>query len=518
MKDVGSKSPFTRSAWPFGCLAVGAFFGASVVAHATGLTLAPEFSDHAVLQREKPVPIWGTAAAGETVSVSFGGQIATGTTTSAGRWQVMLHPLPANDRGRELTVTSGSESLTRSDILVGEVWLCSGQSNMEWPLRLAKDAATELPQANAPWLRELASDKRPSDDPLDTLATQRGWVVATPQTAGDFTAVGYFFAQALHRRLGVPVGLVYAAWGGTPIEPWVPKPTLEKSIAWPEFERNWREALKTFPQAQRDYPALDQAWRNADEESRRTGKPNPLPWPHPPVGPGTAYAPGDLYNGMIHPLAPYAVRGIVWYQGESNVGRAREYADLFPAMIRDWRTLWADPKLPFLFVQLPNFADANPADTTWAELRHAQEAALALPNTGMAVTIDLGEAHNLHPTDKRPVGERLERVAAARVYGAHIEWSGPTVRAVRRDGEAMEVRFDHAAGLTLRGNGAGFELAGTDGIFAAAKAAVQGNTVRVSAPAVPRPTHIRYAWANQPAVSLYNAAGLPAAPFEARVQ
>lgn len=514
MNGLIIKFPASNGVGRFRRLAFGILLGVPLFGRAAGLTLAPEFTDHAVLQRDQPIPIWGTAAAGQKVSVSFADQTKTTVATADARWRVTLDPLPADASGRALKVRSGSESIVRSDLLVGEVWLCAGQSNMEWPLRLAKGADRELSRADPPWLRELASDKRPSDDPVETFATPHGWVVASPNTAGDFTAVGYFFAQALHRRLGVPIGLIYAAWGGTPIESWVPKPTLEKSSAWPEFRKNWLEALETFPQAQRDYPARDKAWRAADEESRRTGKPNPLPWPHPPVGPGTAYAPGDLYNGMIHPLAPYALRGILWYQGESNVGHPREYAELFPAMIRDWRTLWSDPPLPFLFVQLPNFADANPADTAWAELRRAQEAALALPNTAMVVTIDLGEAHNLHPTDKRPVGERLERVAAARVYGADVEWSGPTVRAIRRDGAAVVVSFDHAEGLALHGAASGFELAGADGQFVGATATVQGATVRVSTPGVPQPVSIRYAWANQPNAALYNGAGLPAVPFD----
>ncbi len=481
-------------------------------------SLAPAFSDHAVLQRHQPVPVWGTAPAGQTIVVALGPQRKSAIASADGRWQVTLDPLRADDRPQTLTATCQATTLTRTDILVGEVWLCSGQSNMEWPLRLAKGAAEALPQANEPWLRELASDKRPSDTPAAVLATDRGWVVATPGTAGDFTAVGYFFAQALHRRLGVPIGLVYAAWGGTPIESWVPQPTLEHSSAWPEFEKQWREALRVFPQRQREYPALDRAWRAADEESRRTGQPNSLPWPHPPVGPGTAYAPGGLFNGMIHPLAPYALRGILWYQGESNVGHARDYADLFPAMIRDWRALWARPALPFVFVQLPNYADGNPGGTGWAELREAQRAALALPNTAMVVTIDLGEANNLHPTDKRSVGERLEHVVAGRLFGADVEWSGPTVRAATRDGDTVRLRFDHAAGLQLRGTASGFELAGADGKFVAATARVDGDSVTLTAAGVSTPVTVRYAWANQPVSSLYNAAGLPAVPFQLAVQ
>jgi sialate O-acetylesterase len=312
----------------------------------------------------------------------------------------------------------------------------------------------------------------------------------------------------------VPVGIIHSSWGGTPIESWIAEPILRTTKAWPRFNTEWQEALKTFPEKMAAYPALDTAWRKADEASRATGKPNPLPWPHPPVGPGTAYAPGGLFNGMIVPLIPYAIRGALWYQGESNVGRAGEYAELFPAMIRDWRKSWGEGNFPFLYVQLPNYADGNPAGRKWAELREAQDAALKLPDVGVAVTIDVGEANNLHPTNKLPVGERLAAAAEAGVYRLAVEGRGPTFDSVQREGHTMRVRFTHAENiLTKETPVPGFEIAGADRVFHSADAVVEGETVVVSSADVTDPVAVRYAWTNSPGVSLYNGAQLPAAPF-----
>ena len=483
------------------------------IAMANSLSLAPQFTDHAVLQRDKPVPVWGEAQAGGEVVVTFAGQTCRASASASGRWQITLTPMSASAKAQPLTATCGAEKIVREDVVIGEVWLCSGQSNMEWPLNLAR-GGTEAGKQTFPWLRQLHIAKRPADAPAESVSCPAGWVVFSPDTFGDFTAVGFFFAQTLHARLGVPIGVVNASWGGTPQESWSSRETLQRSLAWLEFERTWSQALKEFDQKQREYPELDRLWRAADEESRRTGQPNPLPWPHPPVGPGTAYAPGALFNGMISPFAPYALRGVLWYQGESNIGHPREFADLFPALVGDWRRLWSEPALPFFYVQIPNYADHDPAGTAWAELREAQRSALTLPGTGMIVAIDLGEAGNIHPTDKRPVGDRLAKLAAARCYGLSEEWSGPVVRRVARDGSALVLEFDHATGLELRGDASGFSVAGADGKFATAAATLQGQKILLTAPAVTRPISVRYAWANQPAVSLYNAAGLPAAPFQ----
>ncbi len=482
--------------------------------------LAPPFTDHAVLQRNVPVPVWGRAAPGEKIAVHYRGQKLKTSAGPDGRWSVHLAPMPASTAGTDFIV-AGANTVTLHDVVVGEVWLASGQSNMEWPLSLARNGKEAVAAANFPLVRHLKVERSPSDLPADTVKTG-GWQTATPGTAGGFSAVGYFFARELAQKLGVPVGIIHSSWGGAPIESWLAEPVLRATKAWPGFSAQWQEALKVFPQKQAEYPALDTAWRKADEEARVTGKKNTLPWPHPPIGPGTAYAPGGLFNGMILPLAPYALRGVLWYQAESNVGHPAEYPELFTAMIKSWRTAWSEGRpstrpqqaFPFYFVQLPNYADGDAGGRKWAELREAQTAALALPNTGMAVTIDTGEPDNLHPTNKQPVGERLALVAEANTYGLAVEWSGPLFQSAARDGAALRVKYTHAAGLTsLVTPPTGFEVAGADKIFHPATVLIEGETVVVSAPEAPEPVAMRYAWTNSPAVSLYNGAGLPAAPF-----
>jgi sialate O-acetylesterase len=473
---------------------------------------APPFTDHAVLQRDVAVPVWGRAAPGEKITVRHRGQKLETTAGPDGRWAVQLAPMPASAEGTDLVI-SGTDTVTLHDVVVGEVWLASGQSNMEWPLSLARNGPGEVAAAHSPLIRHLSVVHSPSDLPTDTVKTG-GWQTATPGTAGKFSAIGYFFARALVERLSVPVGIIHGSWGGTPIESWLAEPVLRTTRAWPRFNQEWQKALKVFPQKKAEYPALDAAWRKADEAQRATGQPNPLPWPHPPVGPGTAYAPGALFNGMILPFAPFALRGVLWYQGESNVGQEAEYRELFPAMIRDWRAHWPQGDFPFYFVQIQNFADRDAGGRKWAALREAQTAALALPNTGMAVSIDVGEPDNLHPTNKQPVGERLALIAEAKLHGLPVEWSGPVFQSATREGLALRVKFTHAAGLVLRPiPPGGFEVAGTSKVFHAALARVEGEDVLVSSPDVTRPIAVRYAWTNSPPVSLYNGAGLPAVPF-----
>ncbi len=498
-----------RSSFPL--VAILALLGATC--SVAGIELAPPFTDHAVLQREATVPVWGHADPGEKITVSFHGQIVHSTADAKGHWTVRLKPMPADANGADLSI-NGKTSVILHDVVIGEVWLASGQSNMEWPLNRTRDSSAEIARANSPLIRHLRVDHIPSDTPTDTVKTS-GWKVSSSDTAGDFTAVGYFFARELSAKLHVPVGIIHSSWGGTPIESWIGESILKTSKAWPRFEKEWEEAVKVFPQKKADYAALDAAWRKADEESRSTGKPNPLPWPHPPVGPGTAYAPGGLFNGMILPMAPYALRGALWYQGESNVGRAGEYSELLPALISNWRKTWGQKEYAFLVVQLPNYTDHNPTGRNWAELREAQTAALPLPGASVAVTIDGDEPDNLHSTNKKPVGDRLAFAAEANVYKIpNVEGSGPQFLSAKREGGAIRVQFSHAKGLNAKTNPAGgFEIAGEDRIFHPASAIIENETVVVSSPEVKDPAAVRYAFTNAPSASLYNAAGLPAGPF-----
>ncbi len=442
--------------------------------------LAPLFQDHAVLQREKPVPVWGRAAPGEHVSVSFAGQTVGATAGPEGRWIAVLAPLAENASGADLTVGGKTASVTLHDIVVGEVWLCSGQSNMEFavddgsPAYRVDNAAAEVAAARYPLIRHFKVARQAAPVPMESAPGE--WSPCSPQTVGRFTAVGYFFARDLFVRLGVPIGIVNSTWAGTPIEAWM-SPAALASVPGSPGGRSFAGA------------------------DPRGGDPS---------------APSSLFNGMIQPLLPYAIRGAVWYQGEGDAGRAPLYALQFPALINAWRSHFGEGDFPFLWVQLANFSPKGegPADQ-WAYLREAQARALALPSTGQAVAIDIGDPANMHPRNKREVGRRLALIAKAEVYSIPVDYSGPVFSSATGEGPAIRVQFRFAAdGLTASGRPLqSFEVAGADRVFHPASAAIRGDSVIVRSPAVAQPVAVRYAWRNAPDANLYNGAGLPAAPF-----
>lgn len=479
------------------------------------VSLAPLFSDHLVLQRDKPVPVWGHASPGETITVKFGAQTVGATATADGRWIVYLEPLLTSSEPAELVVT-GKNTVTVRDVLVGEVWLASGQSNMEWPLSLAREASHEIAAADFPTIRQLKIERTVATAPVDTVKTS-GWVPASPETAGDFSAVGYFFARHLSRKLGgVPVGIIDSSWGGTTIEAWMSDAARHSTSIASVLDARWQQARSEWPPERvARYPADMEAWQKAEAEAKAKQTKNLLPWPQPPASLDSPALPGGLYNGMIAPLQPGALRGILWYQGESNADRADEYPELFSTLIRTWRSHWGDAGLPFYFVQIPNYADGEPNGRKWARLREAQAAALALPATAMAVTIDVGDAQNLHPPDKEPVGRRLALIAEAKTYGLSVDYSGPQFAGATREGRAMRVRFAHGvAGLVAHNRPVqSLEIAGADRTFYPATARIEGDTLLVSAPEVAEPVAVRYAWTNAPIANLYDGTGLPAAPF-----
>ncbi|HEX3730591.1 MAG TPA: sialate O-acetylesterase [Opitutaceae bacterium] len=477
------------------------------------VTLAPQFGDHAVLQGGQPVPIWGTAAAGEGVAVTFRGARAAAVAGPDGRWSVLLPPMQDSTQPAVLTA-AGTTTATARDVLVGEVWLASGQSNMELPLTRAADAAAVIAAARFPEIRELKVERAVAPAPAESIRTG-GWRPASPETAGDFSAVAYFFARELWLRTGRPVGIINSTYGGTEIESWLGDAARRGTSLAHRLEARWQAQQREWPPERvAQYPGEMARWQQAEAAARKAGTPNPLTWPQPPATPDSPRRPGGLYNGMIAPLAPGALRGVLWYQGESNVGRADEYGELFAALIRSWRERWGRPDLPFYFVQLPNFADDGAGDAAWPRLREAQASALSLPATGLAVTIDVGRADNLHPPDKADVGRRLARLALARVYGMPVEDSGPEFSGATVEGSAMRVRFTHAAGLRIRhGSPPTLQLAGSDRVFHPAAGRVENGTLLVSSPAVPAPVAVRYAWMNAPETGLENGAGLPAAPF-----
>jgi sialate O-acetylesterase len=481
------------------------------------LVFAPPFTDHAVLQRDTAVPVWGwDDQPGATVTVSFGDQTVSTRVNASGLWRVDLAPMPARTDGSDLVVSRGNITLTLRDVVVGEVWLASGQSNMEWGMDSSRGYGDEKARAANPLIRHLRVDHVGADLPVHRVS-HSGWQVAGPATLGRFSAVGYFFAQQLAEKLHVPVGILHASWGGTAIESWIPEPVLRTTRGWPDLDRQMQAAMRVWPERYAAQPGLEAAWEKAQEENRTKGTPITMEWPRPPMGPGSGFAPARLYNGMIAPFAPYALRGALWYQGESNVGRHHDYAEQLPAMIQSWRAVWPLGDFPFLVVQLPNFVGWDTeAGTGWAYLREAQERSVQrVPAAAMAVIIDGAEADNLHPVDKRSAGDRLARLALARIHKVRdIVDSGPTFQAVVREGSALRVRFSSATGLMSKTAAiTGFAVAGADRLFHPATARIDGTSVLVSAPAVPEPVAVRHAFTNAPVVSLFNAAGLPAAPF-----
>jgi len=477
-------------------------------------TLAPLFQDHAVLQRDCPLPVWGRADPNEHVQVSFRGQTVGATAEADGRWIVYLEPLSAAIEPSELTVV-GKTTLTIQDVLVGEVWLAAGQSNMERRLSTLPDSAAIVAKASHPFIRHFNVLRTVATSPADTVENS-GWQVASAATSGEFSAVAWYFSIEIQRKLGVPVGILHSSWGGTGIEAWTDALTLRAVPAWPAIDARWQQALREFP-AQRDaYPALFAAWQKEAANAKASGQENPLSWPRPPTGPGTPNALSEIFNGMIAPLQPYALRGTIWYQGESNWMRSVEYAEIFPAMITAWRAQWGLGDFPFFFVQLPNYQNfPDESGRGWAWLREAQAQALRLANTGMAVTIDCGDPADIHPQNKPIVGRRLAQLAEAQVYEITGDWSGPTFASAQREGSTMRVHFDHVAtGLTAeRKFPQSFELAGADRKFFPADAKIDRDTVVVQSSQVPAPVAVRYAWSNAPPANLLNGAGLPAAPF-----
>lgn len=494
-----------RHVWLFGalCLLCGVRLSSQQSLRPAGI-----FSDHMVLQRGGPVAVWGRAAPGASVRAEIAGRSAEGPCDAQGRWRVELPELPVGGpyrlvlEARPTDPAAAAEVVTLGDILVGEVWLCSGQSNMEWPVRRAKDAPAEIAAADHPRIRLFKVRKVVSKAPLEDTTggwsrREWRWVRCSPDTVGEFSAVGYFFGRELQAALDVPVGLIQAAWGGTPAEAWTSRETLE---AHPEFApilERWRRVDLAFAR-----------WREAADAARKAGKKPPRP----PRRPNHPHRAGGLYHGMIAPLVGFSIRGVIWYQGESNAPRARQYLDLFPALIRDWRRSFGREDLPFLFVQLANFRVRGRPET-WAELREAQRRALSLPGTGMAVTIDIGDPDDIHPRNKQEVGRRLALLARARVYGEDVVCAGPSFLKAERAGRTLRLVFDQVVRTADGGPPRGFEIAGSDGRFVPARARLDGRAVVLEADAVAEPVAARYAWTDSPSCNLVNAAGLPASPF-----
>jgi len=464
--------------------------------------------DGMVLQRDIPIHLWGMAAPNESVTAEFRGEKKSITADDLGRWSLYLSP-GTTGGPFELTITA-SNTIRMRDVLVGDVWIASGQSNMEWPtIQLADHGAKELAQADFPNVRLFKVDRAFSEYPLLDVRSQ-GWRRCSAQTAAHISAIGFLFARELHQRYHIPIGIIDSTWGGTSIESWTSleaigsDPTMMPMVA-ARGRRMEQQAERELQQQQHDAAIA-------------AGKKVPdLPWrPDPPM-----WSLSQLYNAMIAPLTPLAIRGAIWYQGEQNTRRdaaPEVYGRQLMLMISSWRAKWGIGDFPFYFVQLANFRSGETED--WATVRDGQRQALQLANTGMAVTIDIGDPDDVHPLNKQDVAARLARVARSQLFGEKIEYSGPLFRQATRDSSALRLWFDHiGSGLEARGGAlTGFELAGSDGKFRAAEARIEGNSVIVGNAEVPQPVAVRYAWANDPRCNLFNKDGLPASPFLATVK
>jgi sialate O-acetylesterase len=473
------------------------------------VTVPSVLADHMVVQRGLPVHLWGMAGAHENVSVTFRGETKGTIADDLGRWSLYLSPGEAG--GPFQMSVKGTNTITLDDVLVGDVWVASGQSNMEFPMKELVSARAEIAGAQYPKIRIFRVHHRPSDYPRSDVPAKT-WALCTPENVADSSAVAYYFARDLYQKMNVPIGLMESFWGGTPAESWTSLHSLGADASlMPVFA----ERSNTVDEQETTVLRLEEEDRQlaqAEAQAKAEGKPVPgRPW-HPDFA---AWAPAALFNGMIAPLTHFPIRGVIWYQGEANSGeRAPLYAHLFQTMISDWRRAWDEGDFPFLFVQIANW-NTEP-DGRWPEVRDAQRKAMRLRNTAMAVTIDIGDPVDIHPKDKLDVGLRLARAARAIAYGERVEWSGPLYKGVTREDHALHVWFDHANGLAAKsGAPVGFEIAGVDGKFVTANAKIEGESVVVSSPSVPEPASVRYAWAANPTCNLVNRDGLPASPFTA---
>jgi sialate O-acetylesterase len=445
--------------------------------------LSTLFSDGAVLQRGKPVPVWGRAEAGEKVSVSFADQTKSTSADKDGKWMVRLDPLKENATPSQLLVT-GRNSVVVSNMLVGEVWLCSGQSNMQLPLSACDGAKEDIAHATAPLVRYFDVKASIEEEPTDEA--DGAWQDCTPATAGGFTAVGYYFGREIQRELGVPVGIIKASLGGSPIEGWMSERILSSTPAGAQAFKSWEGMKKGYIQRAQEYRSNLDAW-NERHKDAKSEKDSADPRPTRAWVDSDRNKPGGLYNGFIYPLRPFALAGFVWYQGEGNVPHAAEYKILFPMMISQWRRDWQ---------------------------RESQAAALKLANVGMAVTIDIGDPVNLHPGNKKDVGKRLALIAMNQVYRRETDNCGPVYANVTKKGDLLRIRFTNADGLQLRGDSSkAFTIAGSDRKFVPAQARVDGDSVVLTAQGLPKPMAARLDWTNNPSAFLVNKSGLPAAPF-----
>lgn len=477
------------------------------------------FSNHMVLQKDMPLLIWGWAEPAEKISVEIFGQTVSTKTANTGKWTAELQAI-SKPGPHKLTIT-GTNTIVIEDVLVGEVWLASGQSNMAMTVAASNNAKEETATADYPQIRHFLVSRTPAELPQEDC--KGSWVVCSPSTAGAFSAAGYFFARDIHLSLKVPMGIINSSFGGTPIEAWTSMPVQESK---PELElvfKPWKSKLsKPYnpKEAHKQYEKHLAAWKIAEEKRLKEGKRASYP-PQPPVHPRQdPKYPANLFNGMIAPIIPYGIRGCIWYQGENNCqpGFAKLYEKQLPLLINDWRKRWGQGDFHFAWVQLPFYQpqvnEPNP-NSQWAFVRESMRQSLSVPNTGMAITIDTGDSNNIHPMNKQPVGKRLALWAKARVYGQNIPYSGPLLASHSIENNHIILNFHHAeGGLMVKGDELkGFTIAGADQKWQWAQARISGEKVIVGHPSIKSPVAVRYGWADHPECNLYNKADLPASPF-----
>jgi sialate O-acetylesterase len=462
-----------------------------------------------VLQREQANPVWGIADAGEAVTVEIAEQSHSTVADEDGQWRITLDPLAVG--GPYTLSVKGNNSLSFDDVLAGEVWFCSGQSNMQWTVQNSNHADVELATANNPQIRLMTVARNGTPELQNDFKGE--WQVATPESVADFSAVGYLFGKRLQNALDVPIGLIDNAWGGSAAEAWVPRDVLENAGTFSDYIQSWTERTTAYTDEIHAAKIAEyHAWEAA-------GKPAPRKsWPNDPRK--GQFRPGNIYNGMVYPMAGYGIRGVIWYQGESNAGRAYQYRELFPLMITTWRDLWQQGDFSFYWVQLADYKEelSEPSDDAWAELREAQTMTLSLPNTGEAVIIDAGEGRDIHPRDKQTVADRLVRHALAKDYGFDMASDSPRYASMAVEGNAIVLTFDNVSRNGLRSFDTkevkGFSIAGEDQKFVWADAEIVGkNQVKVWSDLVSEPVAVRYAWAINPVANLEDRNGLQVTPF-----
>ncbi len=487
------------------------------------LKLPAIIGDNMVLQQKQANPLWGWDVPGTEVTVKFAGQTKSAKAGADGKWTVTLDPVPANAKPATIAI-KGSSAKELQNVLVGEVWICSGQSNMQMSVGGSWDADLETATAKYPNIRLISVPQVGTQEPQQDFKGE--WAECSPQTVGGFSAVGFFFGRVLHQTLDVPVGLINNAWGGSAAEAWVRRDVLEKDPRFKLLMTNTKntEANLNNPGARAKFEAALAQWQKDAAAAKAAGKPFTTRAPGAPDGwlHGNA-RPGNIYNGVLLPTIGYGIKGAIWYQGESNAGRAFEYASLFPHMIQHWREEWKQGDFPFYWVQLADFmaekTDAEQATaSSWAELRESQtNTQNAIKNGGQAVIIDLGEANDIHPKNKRDVAERLARWALAKDYGVKLPYRSPEFKSAEFAGGKAVVTLDTFGGSlrTVDVNDVkGFVICGEDKKWVWATAKIVGNDkVEVSAAGVAKPVAVRYAWADNPVCNLFSKDGLPVTPF-----